>query len=413
MTSKGNAHDVCRLCESSQLSTMFDFGNMPIAHRLVTEKGATESTFPFVMQHCEKCGFMQISDPIPADLLYSSYNYNFSSWKSEPHIDDELARIKALKAESVIEIGSNDGRFLSLVREQGAARIVGIEPNPVSGEAARSNHGLQVYGSLLTPEITDRVLQENGEFDLLVVRQVVEHVPDLATFFNCVRRLVRDGGHVFIDVPDMAPAMKVGDCSVLWEEHVNYFTRATLTALLHKHGFEITDVSTYDFSGGTLSVVARKMSSVPKVLEHCIDQATDPIAYAEKVFQYAKRLKEALSRSRRAGCQIVIYGVGVRACTASNALRLGEYIDFAVDDQPERQGKWMPGSQLEIHSSDLLKRATKPLVCILAVNAENEHKVKHRVSNLVSTPIQFVSVCAPTDIWNELEALEKYNLVHI
>ncbi len=241
---------------------------MPIAHRLLRARDEPEEQFPFQVLACGHCGLPQIVKPIDPNILYRQFNYNFSSWKPEPHQPDELETIGKLpKRQSVFEIGCNDGLFMAKLRERGAKTLVGVEPNPVSGKIA-SERGIKVYPDMLSPALCQDAVARAGKFDLVVARQVLEHLVDFENFFECVKLVLRDDGLLFIDVPDFAPGCAVGDVSVLWEEHVSYFTEATLLALLARHGFEPLSVKKYNFSGGSLAVAARRAAGVTTAPPH-------------------------------------------------------------------------------------------------------------------------------------------------
>lgn len=102
-----------------------------------------------------------------------------------------------------------------------------------------------------------------------------------------------------------------------------------------------------------------------------------------------------------------MYGVGCRACTFTNAFGLGSLIDTSVDDQVERQGLFMPGSRIPIGPPQTLNGSTAPLVCLLAVNNENEAKVTERLREIVDgRQATIISVFAPADIWQGLSQIE-------
>jgi hypothetical protein len=216
---------------------------------------------------------------------------------------------------------------------------------------------------------------------------------------------VREGGYLFIDCPDMAPAGALGDCTVLWEEHVTYYTRATLEAVLRSSGFEPLAYKTYDFSGGAQAVLARRTADFAPY------DITDPagVAFSERFAlrfaEYASRLTAALQRARAADIPAVIYGGGSRACTLTNALRLTG-LNCAIDDQRERHGKFLPGTRLEIRPPSSLNDGTSPLIVLLAVNNENEAKVRANIAQRTKRTVHAISTSGPADIWSELERLE-------
>lgn len=395
--------DHCRLCHSNDLRRIIDLGEMPIAHRLLRNRDEPEERFPFEVWACGDCGLPQIVKPIDPDILYRQFNYNFSSWKPEPHQPDELDTIaKFTQHRSVFEIGCNDGLFMEKLRERGAKVLVGVEPNPVSGKIARER-GIKVYPDMISPALCRDAVSHAGKFDLVVSRQVLEHIVDFENFFTCVKLVLREDGLLFIDVPDFAPGSSVGDLSVLWEEHVSYFTEATLLALLARHGFEAVSVKKYDFSGGSLAIAARLAEEKMKAP---IAPAGVGERFGKRAREYGARLRPLLAKAREGGMQVAIYGAGCRACTFTNAHELADLIELSIDDQKERQGMFLPGTRIPIRSPEDLHAKSAPLVCLLAVNHENEAKVSARLRANLTRPVHLVSIFAPSDIWGELEQLE-------
>ena len=118
---------------------------------------------------------------------------------------------------------------------------------------------------------------------------------------------------------------------------------------------------------------------------------------------YADSLRYTLAEVRARGYLVVLYGIGNRGCTIVNGLKLAEFIDFAVDDQEERQGLFVPESRLPIHSPAKLQNQNQPIACLLAVNNENEDAVKKRLHAAPVNKFQCLSLLSPNDISIELE----------
>ncbi|MGY3074140.1 hypothetical protein ACVWZZ_000511 [Bradyrhizobium sp. LM6.10] len=67
---------------------------------------------------------------------------------------------------------------------------------------------------------------------------------------------------------------------------------------------------------------------------------------------------------------------------------------------------FLPGTGIPIRSPEGLAGKSNPLVCLLAVNQENEDRVSSRLRETVKRPLHIVSIFAPSDIWSELDRLE-------
>ncbi len=394
----------CRLCDSADLEPLVDFGHQPVAHRLLKDPRQKTETFPLALHLCRTCGLVQVINPIDPEFLYKSYNFNFSSWKAEPHLSAEIDLIYSDGIpSSACEIGANDGRFLNLLVENGLERCVGVEPNPVSGGRARDS-GIPIYEAFLNEALAETIIAEHGTFDLVVFRQVLEHVHDPRAFLNAVDRLLSPGGRIFVDVPDFGPSQDLGDCTTLWEEHVSYFTDKTLRRLMEGAGFAPIDTAWYDFSGGCLAVRAERKDSAIEPFGIDPDELAAADGYANQLEEYKERMHTTLTAYRSGGWRVAIYGAGVRAVAACNFLGLGSLIDVAIDDQAERHGLFIPGCNIPIKGPDQLSDGKT--ICLLAVNNENEKNVsRHFRPN--HPDVRVISVCGPADIWKGLAALEK------
>lgn len=405
--------ETCRLCGGNEFSTLVDLGHLPISHKYLDVNCYVEETYRYIVHACKSCKLPQILRPIPPEKLYGEYNYCFTSWKPEPHRNRQVGLIKELGAgPKVLEIGCNDGTFLGDLRSVGFSKCVGIEPNPVAAALARES-GLEVYENLLSIECSTEIFRSHGLFDNIVSRHVIEHILDLHEFFTCVGMLLKPGGIIMLDAPECSVAIEMGDASILWEEHVNYFSEKTLTGMLTGFGYDILNMQRYLFTGESLSAIARRRladGNVQTEIEnwHEYDGDKLPITYEEygsKVHKFGCDLRNLLEDRKRAGQIIMLFGIGARGVMTVNALKLDNLIDVILDDQKEKQGKLAPGTKLVIQDPETIKNVTRPITCLLAVNNENEMAVIGRISKLTEQNITFASLFSPKDIWSELEVL--------
>jgi 2-polyprenyl-3-methyl-5-hydroxy-6-metoxy-1,4-benzoquinol methylase len=410
---KSNNNQNCRLCGSSKMSLFVDLGELPIAHRYVEDSSLSEEIFLYEVHRCRTCGLRQILNPIPEKTLYRDYNYCFTSWKPEPHRSEQLDMIKSIMTgTNVFEIGCNDGTFLEVLELNGFQKCVGVEPNPLSSQFARQK-GFAVYEDWIRPEVCVDAVQKYGHFDNVISRHVIEHIADLRQFFACVDMVLKPGGFLMLDAPDCGAAIEMGDASVLWEEHVNYFDENTMQAMLRGYGYEIVALKRFLFTGESLSVIARRTPNGKNGAQQFDREAASLTGrsahvtnnYSGKMETYAAELRDVLAARKKAGETVILFGVGARGVMTVNALGLKDSIDVAFDDQPEKQGKYMPGSGLAIRDPKTVSEYSAPITCLLAVNNENEEAVVRRMTDLSSQNITYSSLFSPKDIWRELDAL--------
>jgi SAM-dependent methyltransferase len=367
-----------------------------------SRKNETERRYPFREVLCRSCGLVQIAEPIDPEELYRDFNYCFSGWKPQPHIADELRMILAeTPGPSMLEIGSNDGLFLKEARQAGFAPVLGIEPNRVASGYAR-DLGLEIVNEMLDPPLAARIASERGRVDVIVLRQVLEHLTRLPDFFRSVDSLLKPGGVLFVDVPDCERGFAAGDVTMMWEEHVNSFTEMTLEATLGRFDYGIVRRERYNYSGGTIAVAAKKGALRQRggdIAPHLASVA----GYEERAKAYRARLQTLLAHARDLGHAVVLYGAGNRANTLTNWAQLGALIDYAVDDQPQRHGMFLPGTGIEVRPSSVLAEETRPFLCLLAVNTENDGVVTAKAMGMARRAAIVFSVLSPKDIMAELD----------
>lgn len=396
----------CKLCSSGNLIEMINFGDMPIAHKLLTRKEKKEDYYPLIVHYCKSCGLGQIYEPIKSEVLYKNYNYCISLWKPQPHMQEQIETLLAYsKKGPVIEIGSNDGMFLEKLKEKGFLALSGIEPNIFVSNIARKK-GFHIYSDMLSEDVCKKA-NKFGKFETVIARQTLEHLVDIKKFFRCIDELIKDNGLLLIDVPYIETNLAIGDCSFIWEEHVNYFSEPVIKNIVKRFNYSPISIKRYNFSGGIIEILAEKtkkqlkQEDIPKNFEKNI------INFKKRVNEFEETLKKTLIKKREEGFGIILYGVGCRACTVVNGLRLGGYIDFAIDDQKERQNKYMPGSRLYINNPSVLNSFSKPLIFLLAVNQENETIVKEKLAKTLKNQIKFASLLGPNNIMLEIKGLER------
>ncbi|RKZ10638.1 class I SAM-dependent methyltransferase, partial [bacterium] len=140
----------------------------------------------------------------------------------------------------LLDVGSGAGWFLQYGTQQGW-QTVGVEPGRLANEHARHELGQTVIDGLFEPA----VLAGQEAFDVVHFNNVLEHVPDPGTLLQTAHGALSTGGLISVTVPnDFNPLQQAlvdlkghAPWWVAPQEHVCYFNRADLEALLRRHGF--------------------------------------------------------------------------------------------------------------------------------------------------------------------------------
>lgn len=385
----------CRLCRSDLLSPALDLGEMPIGHHLRKDAGGVDAFYPLAFDYCAGCGLLQISSPIPAGILYEAAETYMTSFQNPPHLADVRATILALTgADRAVEIACNDGLFLQMLHDGGIGEVAGIEPNPVAAGRARKR-GIAVETGYLTQKVARRLVSTDGAFPIAVARHVVEHVDDLGSFFAALRELLTDDGLFYMELPWVEPGFDSGNPSVLWEEHLSYFTEPLIRALLAMNGFEIIQRRVYAFGGGAIGFLSRP--SEPKTPEWNQGPYDRDFFshFAGRIEEYARTLRKVINAYRAAGWRVALYGAAPRSSTVINFARAAGLIDMIIDDREDIRGLYMAGTKTPITTLDSLD--DRNTLLLMGVGSENEHKVRRKVASRFGGRARFISLFTPRD----------------
>ncbi len=312
---------------------------------LAFPKGDLELAF------CERCGFIQngLFDP---DLLDYTQDYEESQGFSATFeafaqgLVDRLIERYGIRNKKVFEVGCGKGDFLSLVCKSGDNAGLGIDPGYRAGRLPAD-----VDAKVIQAFFTEPAPDLSG--DLICCRHTLEHIQPVAEFVDLVRASAEqtDGAVVFFEVPDTARILKEGAFWDVYYEHCSYFTLGSLGRLFRAAGFDLHSLRTgYDDQYLLLEAEVRLGEPAPPFPEeHDLDDVRSGVqsfvsATESAIAAWEQRLDEA----QAAGKKVVIWGASSKGVAFLTSLRNGDTVEYAVDINPYKQGRFLPGAGQEI-----------------------------------------------------------------
>lgn len=369
---------ICRSCQA-YVDLLLDFGDQPVVNNLKNNTDIVPK-FSFRLGGCTNCGLVQILDPIDPSEFYTNYA-NASSLKPEPHLDKLVNALESdLPREAkIIDIGCNDGKFLSRLRDSGFNDLCGLEPTKNMSKAA-IEAGFRVFDTYLNKDVSEKIINETGKFDCVVLRQVLEHIENLSDFGSALRNLLKPNGLLVVEVPD-SEAWFTGHDYGLWEEHLCHFDSRSLQFYLRLHGFAISKSYKSVFAGVCLTVFAN-LTEVSFIATESIDKTVKFFRMWASNFANFKR--NTIAETQKyidSGGDVVLYGVGARSSCFLNFTEITQKLSFAIDDSQAKQGKYLSGTSVLIRSrEDGLRLIKENSLVILGVNGENEKKLLDEIA---------------------------------
>lgn len=380
----------CRFCGAVLRETFVDLGMSPLCESYVPAErvAAMEPFYPLHPKVCEQCLLVQLEEFVAADAIFSEYAYFSSysdSWVAHAanYVEMAVARFGLDKDSLVMELASNDGYLLQHVVKRGIPAL-GIEP-AANVAAVAQGLGVETVVEFFGEQLAQRLVNEGRMADLLVANNVMAHVPDLNDFVGGIGTVLAPHGVATIEVPHLLRLVESNQFDTIYHEHFSYFSMLTAQRVLAAHGLELFDVEELRSHGGSMRLFAQRAGSglqplSPRVTELAererslgFDTLEAHRSFAPRAYETKWRLVEFLVARRREGKRIAGYGAPGKGNTLLNFCGIRtDLLEFTVDRNPYKQGKYLPGTHIPILAPEALAEARPDYILILPWNLKEE-----------------------------------------
>lgn len=368
---------LCRFCQAPLVHTFVDLGMSPLCQTHVEpdQLDQMEEFFPLHVWVCDQCFLVQLLEYVSPERIFTEYAY-FSSYvdtlveAARRYTEMIVARFDLGLHSQVVEIASNDGYLLQHFVAKNIPAL-GIEPAAnVAAEAVRK--AVPTVVTFFGTETARELAIQRGRADLVIGNNVLAHVPQLNDFVEGLRILLKDNGVITMEFPHLMRLMEGNQFDTIYHEHFSYLSFTTVEKVFAAHGLTLFDVEEISNHGGSLRIFGRheedtSRSVTPNVTElkerekaAGLGRLDHYFAFGEQVKETKRRLMEFLIGAKRAGKSIVGYGAPGKSITLLNYCGIRtDFVDYTVDRNPYKQGKYQAGVRIPIHAPERI-RETKP-----------------------------------------------------
>jgi 2-polyprenyl-3-methyl-5-hydroxy-6-metoxy-1,4-benzoquinol methylase len=386
----GSPKAICRFCEATLTRSFVDLGMSPLSNAYLTgeQLSCMEPFYPLRAFVCDSCFLVQLEQYETPAHLFGDYAYFSSyaeSWLAHArmYVDSMIDRFGLNSTSQVVEIASNDGYLLQYFQQKDVP-VLGVEPAANVAAVARAA-GIPTIVKFFGVETARELASEGHSADLLIGNNVLAHVPDLNDFVAGFRKLLKVDGIVTLEFPHLLELVLRNEFDTIYHEHFSYFSFLTAESVLAKHGLTVFDVQQLPTHGGSLRLFARNTNdasrpvtpAVARLRELELDAGLRRVEtygrFAEQVKETKRNLLEFLIAAKRAGKSIVGYGAPAKGNTLLNYCGIGnDFLDYTVDRNPRKQGRYLPGSHLPICNPDRVRETRPDYLLILPWNLKDE-----------------------------------------
>jgi hypothetical protein len=283
----------------------------------------------------------------------------------------------------VVEIASNDGYLLRNFVGKGI-KVLGVEPAANVAKVA-VERGIPTLVKFFGEKTARELVAEGTQADLIVGNNVLAHVPHLNDFVEGLKILLKPMGTITMEFPHLMQLIARNEFDTIYHEHFSYLSFTTVENVFAAHGLALYDVEELPTHGGSLRIYARHVEDISKTISpHAKElkareeaagftRLETYLSFSERAKETKRKLLDFLIRIKREGKSIAAYGAPAKGVTLLNYCGVRtDYIDYAVDLSPHKQGYFMPGVHIPVFHPDKIKETKPDFVIILPWNLKDE-----------------------------------------
>jgi SAM-dependent methyltransferase len=380
----------CRFCDATIRHTFVDLGMSPLAEAWLkpSQLNRMEPFYPLHVYVCDQCFLVQLEEFESPDHIFSDYPY-FSSYSetwlqhAQSYVEMAVKRFLLSADSHVIEIASNDGYLLRNFVARGIP-CLGIEPAANVAKVA-VERGIPTRVKFFGEQTARGLVADGLRADLIIGNNVLAHVPALNDFVEGLKILLKPNGTITMEFPHLMQLIENNQFDTIYHEHFSYLSFSTVERVFARHGLALYDVEELPTHGGSLRVYASHAEDTSKLMSRSAKElkAREQAAgfnemeaymlFTEKVKETKRKLLEFLIGAKNDGKTIAAYGAPAKGVTLLNYCGVRtDFIDYAVDLSPHKQGHFMPGVRIPVFAPAKITESKPDYVLILPWNLKDE-----------------------------------------
>lgn len=395
MSDKVLRHDKhCRLCGSERISTVFRLNDTPLEDQFLSTDAIEQPVYPLELAMCEDCGYVHLPHIVSPEASYADYVYvSGVTVGLRGHYDQYAEQIATdfgiAEGSLIVDLGSNDGSMLASFKRQGM-NVVGVEP--AGNIAALANReGLTTINDFFTDEVASKIVDEYGHANVVTANYMYANIDDVNAFTRSVAKLLSPDGIFVVQTGYHPEQMKIKMFDYIYHEHFSYFTVDVLKKLFESCGLELIDAEKTTPKGGSVRIIGQLKDGSRKVAESVgkliAEERSAGMHLADTYRKFALEIAESknqlvslLKKLKAEGKRIAGFGASHSTTTLIYHFELAPYIEYLVDDNQLKHGKFSPGYHLPVFSAEKLQSDQPDYVLILGWQHQGSIITKHQLT---------------------------------
>jgi SAM-dependent methyltransferase len=281
-----------------------------------------------------------------------------------------------LHCKNLLEIACGGGYFLRMLCETGPNNGVGIDPTVAREDVETFGQGSVRF---IRDFFSDRYAHIPADF--ICCLSAFEHIPAPREFLELLRRVVgnrRPG--IYFEIFNAFDAFRREETWSIHYEQCNYFSKASFADIFRRTGFDIIEAGTCYEGDQYLFIDASPGDRVDDVSNEYVGLPEELARFAESHQRKLTAWTERFEAYRKSGRRAVVWGTGGKGITFLNSLDTSDVVSYVVEINPDKQGKYTPGTGHYIVPPEHL--AIDPPDTIIITNALYEREMRQQAHDI-------------------------------
>jgi NDP-4-keto-2,6-dideoxyhexose 3-C-methyltransferase len=374
----------CKNCNQKILKKVITIGRQPISSVFLSKKNKNLRKYPLDLYECQNCKLIQFNKLASKQNMYgSTYGYRTSLSKMMiSHMNKKYKKILKMNilkdGSNVLDIGSNDGTFLNFfINKKKKLNYFGIDPSAKKFAKYYKkdiNLIIDFFSFSKIINLLNRKKIINKNFSLISSFAMFYDISNPNLFCKNISNLLEPNGIWILEMSYFPLLLSNLTYDQICHEHVTYYTLGSFNNIIKKNDLKINDISFNEINGGSIEIICSKKNSKFKVNKQKIKNIFNEEnkinnksydQFNQRIFNVKKKINFFLNKFAKTK-KIIGYGASTKGNIVLNHCGINsKHMGFICDGNPEKHGKYTPGSNIKIISKEQMRMINPDYLFVL------------------------------------------------
>jgi len=375
----------CRIC-NHKIKRIVHLGKIALVGNFFKKK-RNQRKYNISLNYCLQCKHVQISERLRPDLLFKNYLWETGISRSNILLIKKLLlKLKKLgisKKSKILEIASNDGSFIEILKKRFNSFAIGIDPAKNLAKKANSKR-IFTINNYFNYKLSYSIKKKFSKFDFIFARNVIAHLNNPNQVFKGIENLLKDNGVLILEVPHLLNILNKNQYDNIFHEHVGFHSLRSIKDLCEQNQLKVFDAEIIDSQGGSIRCyicknkskksISRKTKNILKIEKKSnLFSGKNLEKFKFKIKNHSKSMNRLIYDLKKKKNKISVYGASGKGQALMQFTKIdNKLIDYVFDKSKLKQGRFTPGTNIKIRDPKHISRNKVDYLIILSWNIKDE-----------------------------------------